>query len=160
MLLMTMIRTRGGRNSTAIEGTEQVLLGQAEFRRILAQERERSDRNSHGFSLVLFRVASLDESAFERFLRLLARRCRRLDVLGWFDSVQVGVLLTDAPAGGARRFCNDLMKGLADAKIGNVRLRLFTYGFDPAEPRTEPSIASDQRPVERRSNANARPSAG
>ncbi len=101
MLLMTTIRTRGGRRSLPIAGTGQVLLGQAEFGRVLMQERERADRNSHAFALLLFDIRSLDDWEFERVMATLARRCRKVDILGWHDWGHIGVILTDARQEGA-----------------------------------------------------------
>lgn len=143
MLLMTTVRTRAGRRSLPIDGTSQVLLGQAEFRRVLLQERERSDRNSHGFAVVLFDVRSLDDDRFQKVLAVLVRRCRRVDVLGWYDRGHVGVILTDARHDGARRFLDDVGPDVNGTKDRVVPARLFVYGAsgEPQEPFPDPSPA-------------------
>lgn len=143
MLLMTTIRTRGGRRSLPIDGTGQVLLGHAEFERVLMQERERSDRNSHGFAVVLFDIRSLDDGEFARVMAALARRCRKVDILGWHDWGHVGVILTDAREEGACRFLEDVGPDLLEAGSRPPRARLFVYGWDhsPHGPAPEPSPA-------------------
>lgn len=128
MLWMTTLRTRAGRRSLPIDGTGHVLLGQAEFWRILLQERERSDRNSHGFSMILLDVRPLDDARFEVLAEVLARRARREDVIGWYDRGHVGVILTDAGPEGAWRFLNDIRPDMMARAGRDVPARVFTYG--------------------------------
>lgn len=132
MLLMTTVRTRAGRRGLPIDGTGQVLLGQAEFRRVLLQERERSDRNSHGFQVVLLDVHALDDAGFVKVVEALARRARRADILGWHDRSHVGVILNDAGPDGARRFLEDVGPGLVASAGWGLPARVFADGGDHA----------------------------
>lgn len=139
MLLMTTLRTRAGRRSLPIDGTGQVLLGQAEFRRVVLQERERSDRNSHGFQVVLLDVHALDDACFEKVIEALARRARRVDNLGWYDRGHIGVILTDAGPDGARRFLEDVGPDIAARAGRRLPARIFAYGGDHAALRPSPA---------------------
>lgn len=139
MLLMTTLRTRAGRRSLPIDGTGQVLLGQAEFRRVLLQERERSDRNSHGFSVVLLDVRPLDDAGFQKVVAAVARRARREDIIGWYDRGRVGVILTGAGPDGARRFLEDVRPDMVARAGQSVLARVFAYGVDRAAPDCSPA---------------------
>ncbi len=132
MLLMTTLRTRAGRRSLPIDDTGQVLLGQAEFERVLAQERERSDRNSHGFQMVLLDVHALDDAGFAKVVRVLARRARRADTLGWYDWSHVGVILADARSDRAGRLLQAIGPDLVASAGRIVPARVFAYGEDHA----------------------------
>src|SRR5438270_9132717 len=52
---------------------------------ILRRERARADRTRQGFSLVLFATAS-GPRAYHRFGRILCRRARATDDVGYFDN--------------------------------------------------------------------------
>jgi len=65
-----------------------------EFRKALARERAGSDRNEHGFSLLVFDGGFAGNTAGVReFARVLTRRIRQNDEIGWFDQQRLGVRL-------------------------------------------------------------------
>ena len=65
-------------------------LAEAEFRRLLCQERKRSERSRKSFLLMLVRhkgaTASERKLALERVVRPIGGMIRETDTLGWFDS--------------------------------------------------------------------------
>jgi len=73
-----------------------------EFHRLLRRERTRSDRNEQSFSLLVFETA--DTPFIRKLVRVLARRKRQIDEIGWFDEQRLGVLLPYTSSRGARTF--------------------------------------------------------
>jgi lipopolysaccharide/colanic/teichoic acid biosynthesis glycosyltransferase len=75
-------------------------LGEAEFRRLLCQERKRSERSRKSFLLMLVRhkSASVNERklALERVIRPIGGMIRETDTLGWFDPrAALGVIFNE-----------------------------------------------------------------
>ena len=80
------------------------------FRSILERECSRAERNSHGFSLVIFNSGSVRRN-FQRVQELtgiLKERIRATDVIGWVDSERIAVLLPETYRDGARKFAQDV----------------------------------------------------
>ena len=65
-------------------------IAEAEFRRVLCQERKRSERSRKSFLLMLLRhktaIPNDGKPALERIVRPIGGIIRDTDVLGWFDS--------------------------------------------------------------------------
>src|SRR4051794_16160189 len=76
-----------------------------QVRAVLQRERARADRNNLEFSLALFRVRSDEPRLMARLARLLLRRSRAIDEIGWFDDTCIAALLPYTGAEGARIFC-------------------------------------------------------
>jgi hypothetical protein len=89
------------------------ICSQEEFHSILVREKERADRNGHGFSLVAIEVSKLEDNPFltERFQQLI----RTTDEIGWFDHNTLGVFLYNTSALGAWQFVNNNKKKMVDA---------------------------------------------
>ena len=82
-----------------------------EFRKALARERAGSDRNGHGFSLLVFDGGLVSNPAAVReFARVFTRRIRQIDEIGWFDQQRLGVLLPYTSASGAKALALDLCR--------------------------------------------------
>jgi lipopolysaccharide/colanic/teichoic acid biosynthesis glycosyltransferase len=75
-------------------------LAEAEFRRLLCQERKRSERSRKSFLLMLVRhkasTVSERKLALERVVRPIGGLIRETDTLGWFDSwAALGVIFNE-----------------------------------------------------------------
>jgi lipopolysaccharide/colanic/teichoic acid biosynthesis glycosyltransferase len=74
-------------------------LSETEFRRVLCQERKRSERSRKSFLLMLVRPKAPKlhaEPALERVIRVIGGLIRETDVLGWFEShTAVGVIFSE-----------------------------------------------------------------
>ena len=74
-------------------------LSETAFRRVLCQERKRSERSRKSFLLMLVRPKAPKlhaEPALERVIRVLGGLIRETDVLGWFEShTAVGVIFSE-----------------------------------------------------------------
>ena len=93
---------------------------------VLHRERARADRNASEFSLILFRARAEDRRLTLRLARLLNRRCRTIDELGWFDDACIATLLPYTGADGARAFAEDALKLAQEALIPAI-CRVYTY---------------------------------
>ncbi len=101
---------------------------EGEFRDILEHERFRCDRNGNGFSLVTFAVQKARSS--EQLLTVLFRRKVRVtDVVGWFDTQSIGVLLSDTFLKGAECFAHEICKMITD-KASSLRYNIYLYPID------------------------------
>lgn len=120
-----------------------VIFGRDHFRRALEQERERADRNAHGFAVVIMDVSPLDDRSFERLLYVLSARTRACDLIGWYKRGRLGVILADCNAQGALTYIRDISAALQRSGLPSPSMRIFAYnssvkdppcGFGPTEP--------------------------
>jgi hypothetical protein len=71
------------------------ICSEKEFFRILENERARTERNNHCFSLILFDTAAIDlkPGTIGQFVQRITRRIRQVDQIGWYDDRRIGVVL-------------------------------------------------------------------
>src|SRR4051812_19685044 len=93
---------------------------------VLHRERARADRNRCEFSLILFRVRAEDRRMTLRLARLLLRRSRGIDEIGWFDETCVAALLPYTAGDGARFFAESTLK-MAQEQLIPAICRIYTY---------------------------------
>ena len=76
---------------------------------IILQERTRSDRNGHPFSLVVFDVNEKSKDSFEKLLRIIhSRETRLCDEVGWFLKQHIAVILCYTDRQSAFSFAEDI----------------------------------------------------
>jgi hypothetical protein len=107
-----------------------------DFQEIIKKERSRSDRNNHGFSLIIFRDASLsgDSTALSQCLGILMSRTRISDEIGWYDEGNIGLLLPDTKLSGAHNLAEDIVSIVKAIGLA-ITYKLFVYpsfGWDSA----------------------------
>src|SRR3954451_8764362 len=102
------------------------LYSRPQLESVLHRERLRADRNRTEFSLILFRVRAEDRRLTLRMARLLLRRSRGIDELGWFDNTCVAALLPYTNGDGARAFAESTLK-LAQEQLIPAICRIYTY---------------------------------
>src|SRR5438552_4166260 len=102
------------------------LYTRAQLEAVLHRERARADRNRCEFSLILFRVRAEDRKLTLRLARLLLKRSRGIDELGWFDDTCVAALLPYTAAEGARAFAESSLK-MAEEELVPAICRIYTY---------------------------------
>jgi len=93
-----------------------------EFHKLLRRERARSDRNEHEFSLLVFEPA--DPPVIEELVRVLARRKRQIDEMGWFDERRVSVLLPYTSPDGANTLAHHVGRMLT---VPRPICTIYTY---------------------------------
>ncbi len=80
-----------------------------ELRRVLWRERCRSDRNGHGFTLLVFGDRSGDPvRSLGRLVEVLQTRVRGTDEMGWLDARRLAVLLPETSYRGAETLAQDV----------------------------------------------------
>ena len=86
-----------------------------EFRSILKREQERADRNGDLFSLLAFEVGvpSKQPGIVAMLTKIVLRRKRHIDEVGWFNNINVGVILPNTTMDGARKLGEDISHELA-----------------------------------------------
>jgi exopolysaccharide biosynthesis polyprenyl glycosylphosphotransferase len=99
-----------------------------EFRMILEQERARADRIGYEFSLLVFHLGNReDQLATARGLsRVLKRRVRLSDEVGWWGEEGMAVILSGTPALGAEKFADDIRRKMS-AAAPDLTVRVYTY---------------------------------
>jgi len=96
------------------------LPSRGQFLRMLHRERARADRTGSQFSLLALGVdrgparerSWQSRATLRHLLRLLQRRLRLTDDVGWLDGRHLGVILPDTPAWGAWALVDDLYLAL------------------------------------------------
>jgi len=99
-----------------------------DFHTILKRERSCSDRNNHGFSLIVFDVGILEKHKIlaKNLLDLLTSRVRISDDVGWFDERRVGILLPDTSSKDAGLLAKMTFKKIAVIEPTPV-CNIYTY---------------------------------
>jgi len=71
------------------------ICSEAEFIRIIENERARAERNDHCFSLILFDTAAigLKSNNIGPFAQKIRHRIRQVDQIGWYDNRRIGLIL-------------------------------------------------------------------
>jgi lipopolysaccharide/colanic/teichoic acid biosynthesis glycosyltransferase len=89
-----------------------------DFRRALEREIARAGRTDRCLSVVLLRVRNRRRHpmAAHRLALLVCRRARATDCIGWVDDFNLGVVLPDTPASGAKQFAESVT-GIASARM-------------------------------------------
>ena len=118
-----------------------------EFHKLLRRERARSDRNEHEFSLLVFEPA--DPPVIEELVRVLARRKRQIDEMGWFDERRMSVLLPYTAPDGANTLAQHVSRMLT---VPRPTCTIYTYPghWLPGEPADAGGM-----PVERSAGAQS-----
>src|SRR5262249_20946187 len=98
-------RQQSGRQSMNAEHK----LRESEFHKTLLRERACSDRNGHGFSVMLFdgNVVT-DPVAHKKLIQLLTRRIRQTDQIGEYTQGKIGVILPYTTLIGAKALAQEI----------------------------------------------------
>jgi lipopolysaccharide/colanic/teichoic acid biosynthesis glycosyltransferase len=122
-----------------------IIHSREEFHRMLVRERALCDRNEHRFSLLVFYgpVTTVRQSV-RALMRILTRRVRQADEIGWFDEQSVGILLPFTASEGARILAEDICSQLSGV---HATYTIYTYpgNWFPATPGVGGTAASDNR---------------
>lgn len=122
----------------------------ARFKVLLQKERMRSARSGLPFSLLALAIGdensrtgngSSGNGHLARIEHYLERRLRLTDEAGWLDDGQIGVLLPDTPAEGARVVATDVNSRCAAEGL-TVECRIYTYPSDTPDKPDPPAPGS------------------
>jgi len=111
------------------------ICSERQFHQKLKEERSRTHRNGHEFSLVVFDLEELQLSQknISRMLEIIQKRIRDIDQLGWYNKNRLGVILPYTTSGGAKEFSKNIMADVQDFKKQS-KYTLITY---PPEKKSE-----------------------
>jgi lipopolysaccharide/colanic/teichoic acid biosynthesis glycosyltransferase len=137
------------------------ILSVSEFRRLLEQERARSDRTGHQFSVVVFSPGKKQKRSTScRLPEYLLGRTRTTDSVGWFDDAHVGVLLPGTAEEGARIFSHSVFWNIEEGSAPPVS-QIYTYPSHLSSQKKERLFhrALDKKPEEMIKQRRAEPTA-
>jgi lipopolysaccharide/colanic/teichoic acid biosynthesis glycosyltransferase len=100
-----------------------------EFRRILERERARADRSAKEFSLVVFDMSVLGRADYKFMTRLLQKRTRLTDILGWLDANHLAVMLFETALAGAKAFAASVTGSLGH-NFNSSYVRIYIHPTD------------------------------
>ena len=134
---------------------ESGLASAEQLRALVAYERMRAERSDSSFVLLIFRLPSENVGQDGAVVaRILDRRLRLTDEIGWWEDGALAALLPDTSAAGGRRVAADVLRLVG----GRVRMTwdLYTYPSnwppapydDESDPRQDGEVAKPARPLE------------
>ncbi|HUT62548.1 MAG TPA: sugar transferase [Anaerolineae bacterium] len=99
-----------------------------QFNELLKQERLRSDRSNHIFTLLLFNIGIQKKNTplIRNLSEILASRVRFSDDVGFFDDHKIAVLLPDTSTQGARMLADKLSKEIG-IYVPSLQYEMYTY---------------------------------
>jgi len=102
-----------------------------ELEHILYRERSRADRAGETFSLVAFfaRNKVTADASVAHLAKILARRLRITDEVGWVDDQCIGAVLPDTPASGAWNVVDDVCASFP-ARLARPECTVYCYPSD------------------------------
>jgi lipopolysaccharide/colanic/teichoic acid biosynthesis glycosyltransferase len=99
------------------------------FNQILDRERARSDRNGHGFSVISYVIKpdAIYCPSTRLLLRVLPKRIRITDEIGWVDDERIGILLYSASQDDARIFAEQIDEKIKLSTGTSPRFTIYAY---------------------------------
>lgn len=99
-----------------------------QFQHILEQERGRSDRKGHSFSLIVFsfRKHNWFNPVLSRFINKLKSRIRTSDTIGWLDARSLGILLAETDNGDAAALAQSIQTSMPADQF-DYTVDIYTY---------------------------------
>jgi hypothetical protein len=109
----------------------------------LRREHARAERTGHPFCCVMFRLnrAEASKRLFEQMFKVLDRRCRSVDEIGWFGDDAICAILPDTNESGAQGFAADVVELAGEAGLfPSVTIYLYETATTP--PKSGPQTGS------------------
>jgi hypothetical protein len=110
---------------------------------MIDQERARADRGGVGFAILKFvpRDPGHAQGTLTCLAKILKWRLRFTDHAGWFRTQQIGVVLTDTTAKGARSVASDIIRCFAE--MTPPRCQIFCYSAEPTSQKNNTRNGQD-----------------
>lgn len=99
-----------------------------DFHAALKRERFLSDRNNHGFSLITFnaKIIKKDNILATQLAEILATRLRTTDIVGWYNTKSISLLLPDTDSKGVKNL-SDLLRSKITLSENTPLYDIYTY---------------------------------
>jgi len=126
--MLNKLKNYWRRNTDSGAPWVQELYSPQELNTLLRRERLRVDRNDDKFSLLRFsaRDASTWDITLDYLVKLLRRRLRCTDDIGWLQQGIIGVILPSTPSEGAARVADDIYLAFP-TNLTPPHCEIFTY---------------------------------
>jgi hypothetical protein len=144
-------RALAKRSKSSNDGTQ--IIPQAVFRRMLARERVRADRNEAPLSILAIELPAdrSTERDYEFLSRVLQRRLRITDSAGFIGEGRVAILLPDTSKAGAWKVASDICDLYP---VGHERPNCEVHIYPDTE---SPSVDQRSQPSTRAADSNFAP---
>ena len=108
-------------------------VGKETFQRAIAKERDRSDRSSQTYSLLILTLAIQSEAdaRMVEAIKTIRDRIRTIDEIGWYAENQLGILLPLTSMAGADRLADDICDIITDHLQPDEYLACELFSYDP-----------------------------
>jgi lipopolysaccharide/colanic/teichoic acid biosynthesis glycosyltransferase len=118
-------------NSKSTE-TENGILSEKAFLRILERERARSDRYGNIFSLIIFEASNSNGHKPKVLIPIdiLINRLRPTDEVGWYNKARLGIILPSTPYEGAVKLANDICIQIQNRTRKSPAFEVLIYPAD------------------------------
>jgi hypothetical protein len=94
--------------------------------KILEYECSRTDRNNKEFSLIIFSIKDLKKNHYNNFLKLLFKRKRAIDEIGWLTNNSLGLVLPGTNNDNARIIGEGLKDNTHSKKL-KIQISYYSY---------------------------------
>ena|SRR3989339_110739 len=94
------------------------------FHSIIKCECSRSDRLNKPFSLIVFRI--VDNAELITLTKFLSNRIRMSDQIGWFDNLEIGLLLPETSYDGAVKLSEEIKSNM-ESIFKPIFCRVYFY---------------------------------
>ena len=128
---MSIVATNIGPTRRGVVPRSEAVRSVEQFRHAMLHERARSDRSGREFTLVAFTPGKreLARVTWSRLARLLSRRLRTIDQIGWLEDGRLAALLPYTPAEGAWKVADDICLLLPE-RLAPPRVEVLVYPAD------------------------------
>jgi lipopolysaccharide/colanic/teichoic acid biosynthesis glycosyltransferase len=122
-------------NNLKSAATENGILSEKAFLRILERERARSDRYGNMFSLIIFETGNSNGHRPNALVPvdILLNRLRPTDEVGWYRKARLGVILPCTPYEGALKLADDICRQIRNRKQKIPAFEVLIYPADRLE---------------------------
>ena len=132
MLFFQNFRNLLSINNLKSAETENAILSEKAFLRILERERARSDRYGNMFSLIIFETGNSNGYKPNVLVPvdILLNRLRPTDEVGWYKKARLGIILPSTPYEGALKLADDICQQIRNRKQKIPAFEVLIYPAD------------------------------
>jgi PleD family two-component response regulator len=115
--------------------TGNICRSEEEFHKKLEIECRRSVYNEQSFSLILLKMNSSqsDQEKIQKLIKKIHNRIRDIDIIGRYDTENIGVIMPYTSENGARGFLQKIMASIMELKK-DVESTIYKYFPDKDNP--------------------------
>ena len=132
-----------GVSSTHVLQNGRCIYSERDFAKLVSRERARVDRGGKGFSIAIFHLENSEQNSdlYRGLIKLMSRRIRITDEIGWVDKKSIGVLLVEVVVRDALKLASEIRETAHFASAA-IEYRVLNYPsgvFTDTGSRSKPS---------------------